>query len=271
MASTKEDQLVKPAAGLPELMRSKPEFLQKAEGQVPRGMDEMESKDWVLPRLSLCQSTSPQKNKNDHRYIPRLTEGNLFNSLTKQIYGEKVTVTPLFFFKTRWMFRDFDEGGGILCQAPDGKSCQLNHGGPCLHSNWGPSGEPPECNEFYNYPCLLHPSRDIVVVSLKSSGLKAAKAWNSLMRLRRADTFAGIYDIEVKQVTGKQQNAYFTYEVQNSPVNDGWVDNDTFKFAEEMYQSIFEGIKSGRAVVDIKDIAAEAADEEHFAAADSEM
>jgi hypothetical protein len=213
------------------------------------GFEMMTGKDMTVPRLSLAQSTTPQTKRANEKYIPDLEEGMFFNSMTGEIYGTSVEVIPLFFFKSRIFFKDLKEGGGVICQAPgpDGTKCQLNAGGPCLHSNWGAKGEPPECNEFLNYPCIMVPNQDLIAVSLKSTGLKAAKDWNTLMRMRKADMFAGRYTIESKPARNKAGLDYFAYKIDNA----GWVEDEAlYRFCGNMYDSIFQGVASGTVVVE---------------------
>lgn len=220
-----------------------PDFLPKSD----RGAEQIGLKDMVLPRLKLCQSGTPERKKSEENYLQGLDEGMFFNSMTRVIYGEKIQVVPLFIYQSRIYFRDMKEGGGIICQAPDGVRCQLNAGGPCLHSNWGAKGEPPECSEIYNYPCLIYAgpgeaSQELIFVSLKSTGVAAAKDWNSKIRLRRRDMFAGVYELSSFPDTAKGQS-FFNWAVQNG--NPPWVDPVLFTFAEKQYKLVVTGLKSG--------------------------
>ena len=230
-----------------------------------RGFEKMETRDMVLPRLSLCQATTPQRQESHAKYIPDLKEGQLFNSLTSQVYGKSVTVVPLFFFKSRILFKDIDTGGGIICQAPDGKSCQLNHGGPCIKQGWGPNGEPPECTEFYNYPSLIMPARELIVISLKVTALKAGREWNALMRMRGADMFAGLYDIRSAAARNKAGQTYYTYVITNGNPNP-WADKETYQYAEQVFNQVSEGLATGTITVDESTISDDA-----FADRDAEM
>jgi hypothetical protein len=234
------------------------------------GLQEIGFKDIVLPRLSLCQKTSPQRDKlNTGKFIKGLEEGQFFSSLTGKIYGEKIQVIPLFFYHSRIMFKDINEGGGIVCQAPDGVRCQMNNGGPCLHSAWGPKGEPPECSEFFNYPCFIWTgdpatSRELIIVSMKTTGLKAGRTLNSLMRLRQKPAYAGIYELSGVGATNKANQSYYTWQAVNATPQP-WVDDkDLYEYAKTQSKIVQEGLKSGRIQVDESDI-------DQFAARDSEV
>jgi len=248
-----------------QVLAARPDYIKEGS----RGQEEVSLRDMVLPRLGLCQTNSRARNKNNEKYIKGLEEGQLFNTLTGEIYGEKVQIVPLFFYHSRIMFRDMNEGGGIICQAPDGKKCQLNNGGPCLHSMWGPKGEPPECNEFFNYPSLVYKgpgeqTNDLIIVSLKTTGLEAGRNLNSMIRMRNADTFAGIYELSSYADKNPAGNDYYTWRVRNG--NPPWTDPVLLAKAEKMYKIVFEGLKSGTITVDADDDSIDA-----FAAHDSEV
>jgi hypothetical protein len=216
-------------------------------GNTRRGTELQETSDLIMPRLALCQSMTPQRKKSDPAYLEGLEEGALFNSLTGVIYGQQVRIVPLFFYKSRIMFKPMDEGGGVLCQAPDGKSCQLNNGGPCLHDSWGPNGEKPQCTELFNFPSLLYPSRELIVLSFKATAIKAGKQLNSLIRFRNADAFAGVYAISTAPDKNAAGQEYYTYVVKNA----GWVDEEFFKFAEQMYEALAPKVSTGALGVDV--------------------
>ncbi len=255
----KSEAIEKPApSGMQALQANRPEFLKGREGAEIRGLEEVGADEMVLPRLTLTQNTTKQRDRNDPKYIPGLEEGQFFNSLTKQIYGNKIIVMPLFFNKSRIYFKDINQGGGIICRAPHGNDCQLNNGKACLHSNWGPEGQPPACTEFYNYACLIYPTNEPIIVSLKVTGLKAGKEWNSLMRFRGADPFAGIYELKsVPARNGTGQN-YYTYAIANSEVEHGWVNKEQFEFNEKQYNMLRSQLASGEATVDESTLSEEA-------------
>ncbi len=249
--ATKSEALEKPGtSSLADIQKTRPAYLQERDGKEIRGLEEVGANEMVVPRLTLTQGVTPQRQRSDPRYIPGLEEGQFFNSLTKQIYGDRVVVTPMFFRKTRIYFKDINEGGGLICRAPHGNDCQLNNGGPCLHSAWGKDGQSPACTEFYNYPCLLYPTRELIVVSLKVTGIRAGREWNSMMRFRGADPFAGIYELKAVPARNKTGQTYFTYQISNAKEEGGWVSAEQFQENEKMYKLLTEQFAAGTATVD---------------------
>jgi hypothetical protein len=174
------------------------------------GFENMGSEDVTQPRLMLAQSMTPQRKKEDPKYIKGLEEGQFFNSVTEEVYGEKVKISPVMFFKQNLLLGDIDEGGGLLCRATDGKHGVGVPGGECSKCpklQWL-NDSPPECTLFHNYAALVIPPSGVVsldclvIVSMKSTNLKLAKDWNSLMRLRQDENrqqlpmYRGIYELE---------------------------------------------------------------------------
>lgn len=228
-----------------ERVDDRPEFLAKITGP-NRGMEEADAKDLTLPRLGLCQSGTPQRKKANPNFIEELEEGEFFNSLTKEIYGETIEFVPLFMYKSRIKFKDFEDGGGIDCQAVNGKTGGRHSKvcAECVFANFGEEGAAPECDLIYNYPSLILSGKrpkELVVVSLKSTAIKIARQLNTLIEIRNADTFAGKYKFTSQDAKAKG-NDFKSLTVENA----GWVDGPTFKVAE----STWAGLRGKKIQVD---------------------
>lgn len=170
------------------------------------GMEDVGREDVLIPRLCIAQALSPQLKKTNENYIKGLEVGAFFNSVTGRIYGEKVTVVPLFFFKQFIEFKDINAGGGIVSMyhhaedIPADKTYRLDQ---------VPQGEKPQVTEFKNEMCLIvteDGGLEPIVVSFKSTGMKTAKKWNSLMRAIPLPSYAKFYDLlSVTQTKGQQE------------------------------------------------------------------
>lgn len=240
------------------------------------GLENIGLRDMVIPRVGLCQTNTAARNRaNVKDYIEGLQEGQFYNSLTGQIYGDRIRVVPLCFYKSRIMFKDLSAGGGIICQAPNGNDCQLNHGGPCIHAAWR-DGKPPECTEFFNYPCMVYNgpgqlTHEWVVVSLKTTGMDAARTLNSLMRMRGgAPAYGGVYELTSVPDKNAANLSYFTWMAENAMAPNGkeplFVDQELFGRAKELAQVTKEGLKAGTIQVQAAD-----SSDSHFADSDSEV
>lgn len=230
-----------------------PDYLRKAQGEEVSGLENVDRADMTLPRLQLCQSMTPQRKKSDAKYIEGLSEGDFFNSVTSQNYGNKVKIVPLLFYKSRARFKPMEEGGGLLCQAADGLHGTGDPGGDCLKCPMAEfqGSDRPECDHFFNYAVLVLPEKGslgldgLAALSLKSTGLRTAKDFNALMRLRGTDSFAGIY--EVTSAEAKNQVGQW-YSPVIKPA--GWVTKEDYDLAKSCYEGVREMKKQGKLKVD---------------------
>lgn len=234
-----------------------PDFLVHKAGTAALGTENIGSQDVILPRLGLCQSMSPQRKRSDPKYIEGLEEGNFFNTVTGIIYGNKVRVLPLLFYKQRIRFKPMDNGGGILCQAADGAHGVGDPGGPCIKCPKAQfqGTEPPECDEFYNFATLVvmngrFSPENLAVISMKSTAIPVAKAWNSKIRLTQRDIFASMYDITSAEVK-KDAQSWYTYVVNGA----GFIPNkETYDIAKLVYEAMSATLKEGRLKFDVEDL-----------------
>jgi hypothetical protein len=243
-----------------ELAASRPTFLKAPEEQAPRGLEEATMQDMIMPRVVICQTMHEERKKSSPNYIQGLEEGDIWNSMTKERYGKEVYFTPLFFYKSRIKFKPMETGGGVECMNPTGKSCALNNGGPCAYGSWGPGGEKPACDEFFNFPSIIHTAdgrQDFAIISCKRTAIPAAKDLNSKIRARRSDMFAGIYKMWAVPDTNSAGQEYMIPVFDNA----GWVDENTYREAEKSYNAFIETVLSGKATMDISDLDREVAAE----------
>ena len=76
-----------------------------------RGLENITNDDITIPRLAIVQAGSPQRKKKDEKYIEGAEEGNIFNTVTNQLYSDSITVIPCGYRKSyvEWVPR---ESGG---------------------------------------------------------------------------------------------------------------------------------------------------------------
>ena len=197
--------------------------------------------DILIPRLAVAQAgMSPQLKKQHELYIPELEEGQLFNTVTNEVYGDSATVIPLFFTKNYIEF----EGGGVLkvvamykdaSEVPDG------------HLDWtrDENGDrvPPRVTEFKNRMCLIQTNEGLwqpIVVSFKKGENKFSDQWNSQIKFARlADKlpcFAHTYTVSSKL---KQDGSKSWYVKTVSP--SGFTPENIFTEAKTYFEQLSKG------------------------------
>jgi hypothetical protein len=221
------EELVKvPASGA---MMERPSFIPTSQ----EGTEHMEQDDVQIPRLSIAQQMSPELEEGHSKQIKELKVGEIFNSLTQRIYGRG----PLDFAivrasRPRWVeFAPRDEGGGVV-------DPNVPAGDPRTEFWVDDFGKrrPPRATKFYDFVIVLEPegAREIVALSLKSTGIAVAKALNGLIKLRNAPLYAGVYQTSSK--TKKNPKGTF-YQFNIQPA--GWPKTqETLAFLKDLFDAL---------------------------------
>lgn len=201
----KEDALIvsSPAGG--EV--SVPGFLKDYMG---KGTEHFTKDDLQLPRIGLAQGQSPQLNPEKPEYIKGLVLGDAFNNATNQVYNRGPwEVAIIRADKPRWVeFIPRDEGGGI-------KDPNVPYDDP--RTQWGPNGEKPKATKYYDYIVVFVESKELIALSLKSTGIRVAKKLNTLIAARGPiPLFMGKYQLRAVMAKGKGGGDYATFQVSNA-------------------------------------------------------
>lgn len=221
--------------------------------------------DMLIPRLAVAQAgMSPQLKKNSELHIPELEEGDLFNTVTNEIYGKTANVIPLFFTKN-WI--EFAPNmGGVLGQYST--IADVPKGG----LDWGRSEEegslpiPPRVTEFKNRMCLIETEAGYqpIVVSFKKGEVKFSDQWNSQIKFARMSDglpcFGHVYTITSK-LKNKGQQSWYVKTVAPS----GFTPENIFGQAK----SYFDQLNQGGYTVDTTGIEADAKEDDGDTSFDS--
>lgn len=220
MAKEEKTEIVK--AQSTEITQDMPDFIEAGLS----GLEHVTEQDLQMPRLALAQLTSPELDEeNENKFIEGLKFGNMFNNLTKQVYGNgPLKFSVLRADPPRWVeFIPLEAGGGV-------KDPNVSWDDP--RTQFGPGGEPPVATKFYDFILMIYPEGakpEPITVSFKSTGLKTARQLNSLIQLRNKPLYAGIY----KLTTSTTKNAKGRYSIFN-------VDNAGWPATQEQYQTLKE-------------------------------
>lgn len=257
----KQEAIVKPQAD----PLAPPDYLSGISGN--EGFEEMRPSDVKVPRLALAQALTPQLNEDDEKFIPGLKKGDYFNTLTGKNYGNDVKFVPLLKFANRFLFRDMNEGGGILCRSDDMKVGVGEPGGECAKcplaqfgSARGGEGKGTACSEFYNYAVLIVEDgkldvENLAIFAMKSSHIPAAQHLMGLAMRRklangeRAPMWAGVYSATSKNKKFTEKLAAYIPIIDNA----GWVPQADVKMAHDSYEFMHNLRKAGRLTTDIEE------------------
>jgi hypothetical protein len=147
------------------------------------GSQNVQSKDVLIPRLTILQKLSPQLSKKKAEYIEGANLGDFCNVATGDIYSEAIVVIPCHFIThyIEWgknrsgLINNYGDDASIL------KKCIRNE----KNQNILPNGN--SVNETAQWYCLLQSgaSWGRVFIPLTSTNLKHSRKWMTLCQTER--------------------------------------------------------------------------------------
>jgi len=209
-----------------------PDWLPKG---AARGAENVSTDDMIIPRIELVQALSPARNKKDAAYIEGAEEGMLFNNVTRELYGESVTVVPVYYTKQFLIWKDRKQGGGgsngfrgafATRELAEAEITKLGEDGL-------------EVSDTAQHFVLVRSNEgwSEAVISMAKSKIKVSKRWNSLIRMTNTDSFARAYKLSAITETNARNESYYNYGI--SPL--GYVQKEVYERAEKLYETIRSG------------------------------
>ena len=191
------------------------------EGLENVGRDEIQ-----FPRIEIAQDSSGATKKAHSAHIEGIESGDLYNTLTREIYSQPLRVIPIMFFYNYIKFRPQDQGGGVLRMADTAEGINPKD------LLFGPNSEKPVWTTIFNFLCFLPGHGQVVVVSMKSTSATVAKQWLSLQTLfGKRPAYARAYTL-ASTFKENGANSYFNYLPVKST---GFVSEEDYKTCEQLY------------------------------------
>lgn len=190
------------------------------------GLEGVEQDMLMIPRLKLVQKMSVETDMG-------IDPGAIVNSVTKDVVGKPskqkdgdvastIIIMPILNNKTRLLFKQIKEGGGLACRSIDGKIGIGQPGGVCSNcpaNQWGDNNEPPDCTELLNVYCVVrdYDSPIPIVVSFGRTSSNAGKQLINFfyMDARRNQVSPWNFAYELKSVKMKNdKGTFYVYQVK---------------------------------------------------------
>jgi hypothetical protein len=194
------------------------------------GMENVGREDVSIPRYSIIQSLSPERQKSDAKYIPGVEEGQIINSVTGEVLPEAFDFVDVFYQRTYGVFVKRDAGGGFrgnfntvpeaqafVVGSPDGSSLEVMDTGVHVIVRLDDAGAPIETAILYMCKSKLRVSRKINTV-LKGKGVaRFATTWNMGTVSEKAP-----------------KGVYYNWKVEDK----GWTPKDLFDYCKQVYDEV---------------------------------
>ena len=210
------------------------------------GFEEVTSSDIQIPFLRIIQALSPQLKKSDPAFIEGAGQGDIFNTVTSQLWAaeEGVKVVPVH-FQTKFLeFVPRTQGGGFLGElTPSSSEVQS-----AVRDRETGMEVLPNGNELVrsaqHYVKIVHEDGALenAIVDMKKTQLKRSRHWLSLMMMQKHNgatlpAFANIYLLTTIE-DGNDKGSWGSW----SPSLHGPVSSmGMYKEAKELHTSLIRG------------------------------
>lgn len=197
-----------------------------------RGSEDVTSKDIILPRIDVLQALSPQIKKKDPKYIEGAEQGQVFNTLSGELYGDSITFIPVVFKREFIVWQDREAGGGF--RGAFTAEEEAEHERQMLEN---PDGH--EVVETHvHFILLVHEDgrTEEAVLSLSKSKRKVSRKLNSLVQMVPGDRFARVYKLSAIEVDGPK-GEYWSFDVSSM----GYATKALWEAGQRTYEAITRG------------------------------
>lgn len=233
MTESKNLPATKGSAGV-ATVEEVPEFLKAHAGE---GNENVTRNDMVLPRIGIIQALSPQIKRNDPAYIPGAEQGDIFNTLTGDLYKGGVLMVNTYFVAEVAVFKKRTAGGGFRGTFPN-MAAALEF--IKVHPE---SADLEAIEQGIHYVLILDEARKPIAEAamvFQITKLKVSRKWNSLIELRpNTPRYGVVWKIGTVEETNSRNQSYFNFTVAPS----GFVDEATAAAAKKLYESVKGGQK----------------------------
>lgn len=209
-----------------------PDYIRQGDN---RGNENVAVEDIVIPRIEIVQALSPALKANDADYIEGAKQGDLYNSVTRELYGPSITVVPVFFKKQYLNWRDRKKGGGFGGAYDNVQDAQARIKTEERPEEW----EATETAQQLVLVLRQDGGIDEAVVSMNRTKLKVSRNWNSLIRLNGNARFSRTYSIFSVDERNSNGDEYKNFAV----VSGGFPSEPAYRKAEALYAALNSGAR----------------------------
>jgi len=258
MSETKEVAVKKSTAvALPEEMLGA--FMEDSGA----GTENIGADDMKIPFIRVLQPVSPQLKKKDGAHIPGAEAGDIFNTVTGQLWksDDGALVIPCGYTKKFLEFGPYDQGGGfkgelapnsaeVLSAQRVGNKDILENGNELVTS-------------AQHYVQIHDPSTgtwQTGIIDMKSTNLKISRQWNTMIQMQQAQangktfkvpSFGCIWKLE----TDEYSNDMGSWNGWKISGREGYVeDADLYNACKEFSKMVSEGEVAAAADPDLEEV-----------------
>jgi hypothetical protein len=154
-------------------------LLEQLKGLQGLGTDLIDDRFVKPPKLVLAQSTTPQVKKSDDKFVEGLAEGNFFNNLTSENFGDgPIRMVVIKMLGAHGVIFDPAEMGKVI-------ESDIKLDDPRMQFTEDDKGDrvKPEATTFLDYLLYLPDHGQVLTFSMKGTQIKVGVILNSIMKL----------------------------------------------------------------------------------------
>lgn len=200
-----------------------------------RGNENVTTDDVQIPRLEVTQDLTPLVKSGD------ADVGQLYNSVTNEIYGERALFVPVMFIKQYLVWKDRKAGGGFRGAFMTQQEAQDRI------QEAVDEGDNPRALSIAETPTHIGllvtggtadvPKLMQIAISMPRSKIKISKRLNAMVQMTGGDRFARVYEVSVVPETS-QQGTFFNFQFTPK----AWTPRAIYEQAAEMYKRVNNGV-----------------------------
>jgi len=210
------------------------------------GFEEVTTQDLQIPFIRLLQALSPQLDKSESSYIEGASSGDIFNTVTRQLWDgdEGLVILPAFFQMKLLEFVPRQQGGGFVSEL----SADSSDVREAVRDKDSGMELLPNGNEIVRtaqyYVKIVHDDGTLesAILDMKKSALKKSRAWLSVMQMKKHNgkvlpMYAHTYRLKSVKESNEKGN-WANWSISQ----EGTVPNiEAYTAAKEMYESVKNG------------------------------
>ena len=211
------------------------------------GLENITTDDMQIPFIRIIQALSPQLQKDDPLYIKGAEQGDIFNTVSQEVFkqDEGITLVPAFFEKKFLEFQLRSSGGGFVRElAADDKDIAMTNREGTIEML--PNGN--ELVRTHQHLVIAMSADGTIapsVLDMKKTQLKVSRRWNTLKNSARLPSRAlmPIYGTAWQLTTVLEANdrgKWFNYKIDRIHDITPEIENMMLE-ARNMYQGVSKG------------------------------
>lgn len=186
----------------------------------PRGFENEEATDLLMPRIELLQSMSPAVAEGKGK------AGELVNQISKSPFTTDIFIPVAMQRKyIKWIPRN--EGGGVEYQTNDPKDPRV-----IKDTAWGAHGEKPTCTAYMNFLVILEGQTLPIVLSFSMTNYQEGRKLYTMCKMANCDMWMKKYKLGTKSKKN-QMGTWFVFDVSEA----GDANSNEIVIGEQIYNS----------------------------------